>query len=95
MASNVSTHDLYYFVKNYKDGVAGVLGAIRPDIDHGLVKEAVAKIRHHFKTIDSSGSAQVVRFLELDDADDIAAVRRDVYEIMATFLAGVDSFNRQ
>lgn len=84
------SYDLYYFVKNYKGGLADVLTALKPDVKHGLVTEAIEKIRHHFQAVNSSGPSQVVRFLEIDDENEMNIVKRDVFETMQNLLSGVD-----
>ncbi len=79
------SYDLYYFVKHYKGGIPTVFEVLKPDLDHGLVKEAIGTMRTHFSSIDSPGPAQVARFLKLTD-EDRAVKMRDAYETMQELL---------
>lgn len=85
------SYDLYYFIKNYKGGATAVLEAIKPDIHHGLMTEALQKLRRHFKTMHASGPAQVARFLELADDVELATRQRDVFEVMNDFLSRAET----
>jgi len=85
------SYDLYYFVKHYKGGVEAVLNAIAPDLNHGLVKEAIKRIRQYYASTDSSGPAQVVRFMELENDPAGIILATDAFETMQALLSGVDS----
>ncbi|MFA7338358.1 MAG: hypothetical protein WC028_16350 [Candidatus Obscuribacterales bacterium] len=88
------SYDLYYFVKNYPGGLASVLKAITPDIDNGLFKEAIERIKQYYESTDSSGPAWVARFLGLTDNEEIAVQKMDVYQTMQALLEGIDSIRR-
>lgn len=84
------SYDLYYFVKYYRGGVDAVFEAIMPDLEHGLMKEAIERLRKYYQAPDESGPAQVARFLEIDDDIDRKVVMRDVYETIQALLERID-----
>lgn len=85
------SYDLYYFVKYYGGGVDAVFAAITPDLDHGLMKEAIARLRKYYSAPNESGPAQVARFLEVDDETDREVIMRDVYETIQALLERIDA----
>lgn len=89
------SYDLYYFVKYYRGGVEAVFDEIKVDLNHGLLKEAIGRLRKYYASIDESGCAQVARFLEVDDDDEAAVIRRDVYETITALLEKIDEFERE
>jgi hypothetical protein len=84
------SYDLYYFIRYYRGGGQAVLDELKPDIRHGLVTKAIAKIREHFESAGHAGPADVAKFLEVTDEDDAAVIRQRVYQTMLAFLEGVD-----
>lgn len=82
-------YDLYYFIKYYGGGVFAVLGALKPDLNHRLVIEAIETMRSNFASEDAAGPSQVVRFLELDE-DAAEITRRDVFETIHLLLQEID-----
>jgi hypothetical protein len=82
---------LYYFIRHYRGGGQAVLDELKPDIRHGSVTKAIAKIREHFKSADHVGSVDVAKFLEIVYEDEAAVIRQRVYQTMLAFLEGVDA----
>jgi hypothetical protein len=90
-------YDLYYFIRYYRGkGVPAILEAIKPDLHHGLMKEAVERMRKFFKSPDESGPSQVARFLEVqDDEEQAATIRQEVYQTINELLEGIDKINAE
>lgn len=88
------SYDLYYFVKHYKGGVAAVFEEIKVDLHHGLLKEAIGRLRKYYESTDESGCAQVARFLEVTEEDEAIVIRRDVYETITALLEKIDEYER-
>jgi len=86
------SYDLYYFVKNYKGGIPAVFEEIKVDLHHGLLKEAIGRLRKYYASVEESGCAQVARFLEVEDAEEASIIKRDVYETITALLEKIDEF---
>jgi len=77
---NKDAYDLFYTIKHYPGGAAAIAAALKPDLDNGLVKEALQRLRKDFASPESSGPADVANFLEADDNAERAIIMRDVFE---------------
>jgi hypothetical protein len=85
------SYDVYYTIKHYPGGIAAVMVALKPDLNHGLIKESVQLLRKTFASPDSSGPADIANFLEVDEEADRAVLMRDAYE---TFKALFDTIDK-
>lgn len=87
---NKDSYDLYYAIRHYPGGTAAVIAALKPDLNHGLVKEALKFLKKRFAAPDSSGPADIANFLEFNDEADRALVMRDAFETFKAIFDAVD-----
>ncbi len=73
-------YDIYYSVVHYPGGLDALVEAFRPHIDHGLVREGLAKIAAKFSSENDVGPKFVADFEEMTDPEDRALRQRDAYE---------------
>jgi len=80
-------YDIYYCVRHYPGGIAALIDDFRPHADHGLVREAMTKIRDKFATPAHIGPKHVADFYGVTDRETREMLMRDASErVMA--LAG-------
>jgi len=73
-------YDIYYIISHYPSGLDGLVKAFEPYKHYGLVKEGLGKIKSKFGGPENIGPVWVAEFMEIEDAEEIARVRRDAYE---------------
>lgn len=79
-------YDIYYIISHYPSGLDGLVKAFEPYKHHGLVKEGLGKIKNKFGGPENIGPVWVAEFMEIEDAEEIARVRRDAYEKVSYLL---------
>lgn len=90
-------YDIYYVVRYYPGGTAGLVDAFRPHLDSGLVREGLGKIRSKFMSVDHVGPRLVADFLEITDPEERAITERRAYEMIRAWLdaLGVDPWEER
>ena len=73
-------YDIYYCIDNYPGGLDAVVAEIIPFKKHGLVIEALEKIKKHFASVDHIGPVSVVNFNEITDPEEKEIEQRRVFE---------------
>jgi len=86
-------YDIYFMVSKYEGGVIAIAEEFRPLISNSLVREALAKLRRSFETIEHIGPKMVSDFEEIEDREEIARVRRDAFERVNALLDALDGMN--
>jgi hypothetical protein len=84
--SQKDAYDICYAVSNYPSGLDSLVKDFEPYKRHGLVTEGLGKIRSKFLSPEHIGPAWVADFMEVEDPDEIARVRRDAYEKVSRLL---------
>lgn len=79
-------YDIYYCLRNYPGGIDGLVEEFRPHIHHGLVREGLEQIAHHFASENHIGPKFVADFEEVMDSEEREILQRDVYERVSYLL---------
>ena len=61
-------YDIYYAVRNFPDGIDGLVEATRPLLDAPSARSGYSSISEKFRDIDDFGPETVRRFVEGSDA---------------------------
>jgi len=72
--------DIYYCIQNYPGGLDHLIGEFELYLEHGLVKEGLAKIAKHFASEKHVGPRFVADFEEIIDSEEREIRERDAYE---------------
>lgn len=89
-ADRKDAYDIYYVVNNYPSGIDSLIKAFEPHKDKDLVKEGLGKIRSKFRSPEHVGPTWVAQFLEIDDADEVERIKRDVFEKITHLIDKLD-----
>ncbi|HZT40866.1 MAG TPA: hypothetical protein VFA07_01690 [Chthonomonadaceae bacterium] len=79
-------YDIYYCIYNYPGGLEALAAEFGPYVNHGLVKEALAKIAEKFATPDHVGPIHVVNFEGLTESEERQIVQQDACERVKALL---------
>lgn len=82
-------YDVYFCLKHYPGGVERLAQAFRPHLEHGLVKEGLAKIAEKFVSIRAFGPQAVADFEGVRDQADRDLLTRDAFERAQALLAAL------
>jgi hypothetical protein len=83
-------YDIYYCIRHYPGGITALAEAFRPLAGHGLVREALGKIREKFATPSHIGPKHVADFYGVTDPDARAILLRDASERVMAWAAAVE-----
>ena len=81
--------DIYFCLLHYPGGIAALAEAFRPNLEHGLIREGIEKIRKHFSSLNHIGPKFVADFEEVEDTEERARIIRDAYERVQTLLVSL------
>jgi len=81
--------DIYYCLKNFPGGVRAVAEEFQPHRTHGLVREAMTKLREKFASPDHIGPKFIADFEEITDAETREGLQRDAFEQINFLLSQV------
>lgn len=84
--------DIYYCLKHYPEGLDPLVDAFKPFMNHGLVKEGLAKISEKFASEKHIGPKFVADFEEISDTEKRALLQRDAFERVNYLLQGISKF---
>ncbi len=73
-------YDLYYTIRHYPGGLPAIVAALKPDLNNGLVKEALQRLQKLFESPDAAGPADIANFLEAQEDEERAVIMRDAFE---------------
>lgn len=72
--------DVYYCLRNYPDGLDGIIEEFRDQVNNELVKEGLVKLADKFASIEHIGPKSVADFEEVTDKEAREYLIRDAYE---------------
>lgn len=84
--SEKDAYDIYFTIKNYPGGIKALVDYFKPHLSNRLVREGLEKICAKFSSIDFPGPVWVANFFEIEDSEERARVKRDVFERLKAFL---------
>lgn len=73
-------YDIYFIIKNYPGGIEKLTKTFKHIKSNKLVQEGLGKILAKFDSIDAIGPTWLVKFLDIEDDEEIDSIKRDVYE---------------
>ena len=73
-------YDIYFIIKNYPGGLEELAKTFKYVKSNKLVQEGLGKILAKFDSIDAVGPIWLVKFLDIEDDEEIDRIKRDVYE---------------
>lgn len=79
-------YDIYFLIKHYSGGVRELAKEFQVAENGKLVQEMKEKLAGKFASTDHAGPRDIADFLELDDDENIALIKRDVYEQIQALL---------
>lgn len=86
---NKDAYDIVYTIEHYSGGVSQLVSEFQVDLEHGLVKEGLNKIRNKFGSSDHVGPSDVADFKELEDADERKLCQQHSFQIVDELLAAL------
>ncbi len=72
--------DIVYCIREYPGGMDALVEKLRPMAQHGLMREALAKIAQHFASPEHRGPRHVADFEMETDPETREVIQRDAYE---------------
>ena len=75
-------YDLYFLIKHYQGGVIGLAKLFEDYKSLKIIIEMKEKLADKFASPNHAGPADVAAFLDLEDEEEIAFIKRDAYEQM-------------
>ena len=90
-------YDIYFVVKNYKEGLKKLADEFKPFLFNKLIQEGLGKIRAKFISIDMIGPKWAADFEEIEVEEERAIIQRDAYERVNEFLneLNIEEFSEQ
>ena len=79
-------YDLYFLIKHYQDGIDGLANLFEEYKDSKLILEMKEKLSEKFASPDHAGATDVAAFLDLEDDEEIAFIKRDASEQMKALI---------
>lgn len=79
-------YDLYFLIKHYQDGIDGLANLFEEYKDSKLILEMKEKLSEKFASPDHAGTTDVAAFLDLEDDEEIAFIKRDASEQMKALI---------
>ncbi len=73
-------YDIYTTITCYPGGVRALAKEFLPYQDRGLVRDMCQKLREKFASPEHAGSADIVSFMDIHDAEENARIRQDAYQ---------------
>jgi len=87
-------YDIYFVVKNYPGGLEELINTFKEIRLNKLIHEGLGKIYTKFDSVDAIGPTWLVKFLDIEDEEEIQRIKRDAYERISTLMkkVGVKKF---
>ena len=79
-------YDLYFLIKHYQDGVNGLAKLFEDYKSLNIILEMKEKLADKFASPNHAGPVDVAAFLDLEDEEEIAFIKRDAYEQMTALV---------
>lgn len=79
-------YDLVFLIRHFPGGGNAIVKLLRPDIENGLVLEALKNLREKFSSPDDYGPAAVAHFLGIDEKSERDIIRQQAFQTIDQFL---------
>ena len=79
-------YDLDFVLRNYPGSIEAIAQLMVPDINHGVVQEALSNIEMKFETVEHWGPLAIANFREVQDIDERTRTKRMAYELVQDLL---------
>ncbi len=79
-------YDLDFVLRNYPGSIEAIAQLMAPDINHGIVREALSNIDMKFQSVEHWGPLAVANFREIEDIDEHTRIKRMAFEIVQALL---------
>ncbi|MBI4533250.1 MAG: hypothetical protein HY711_04815, partial [Candidatus Melainabacteria bacterium] len=79
-------YDLDFVLRNYPGSIEAIAQLMAPDINHGVVREALSNIDMKFQSVEHWGPLAVANFREIADIDERTRIKRMAFEIVQALL---------
>lgn len=73
-------YDIYFLIKHYQGGALELAATFAEYVQLPTVQGMIQKLRDKFASPEYAGPADVANFMDLDDEEEIAYIKRDAYE---------------
>lgn len=71
-----------------------ITAALKPDLNNGLVKEALQRLQKLFESPDAAGPADIANFLEAQEDEERAVIMRDAFETLKSLFEAIAELQR-
>lgn len=82
-------YDLYFLIKHYQTGVDGLAKLFEDYKDSKIILQMKEKLAEKFASPNHAGPADVAAFLDLEDEEEIAFIKRDAFEQMKALIKSI------
>lgn len=82
-------YDLYFLIKHYQTGVDGLAKLFEDYKDSKIILQMKEKLAEKFASPNHAGPADVAAFLDLEDEEEIAFIKRDAFEQMQALIKSI------
>lgn len=82
-------YDLYFLIKHYQTGVDGLAKLFEDYKDSKTILQMKEKLAEKFASPNHAGPADVAAFLDLEDEEEIAFIKRDAFEQMQALIKSI------
>ena len=82
-------YDLYLLIKHYQTGVDGLAKLFEDYKDSKIILQMKEKLAEKFASPNHAGPADVAAFLDLEDEEEIAFIKRDAFEQMQALIKSI------
>lgn len=79
-------YDLYFLIKHYRGGIDALAKLFTSSRQTKIIEDMKKKLEEKFASPDHAGPADVAAFMDPDNEEDIAFLKRDAYEQMQALL---------
>ena len=82
-------YDLFFLIKHYQTGVDGLAKLFEDYKDSKIILQMKEKLAEKFASPNHAGPADVAAFLDLEDEEEIAFIKRDAFEQMQALIKSI------
>lgn len=87
-------YDIYCTINYYPGGVRALVKEFFPYREKVLVQEMCKKLNEKFASIEHSGAVDIVTFMDIQDAEECARIKQDVYQKIKYLTSGLEIHNK-
>ena len=82
-------YDLFFLIKHYQTGVDGLAKLFEDYKDSKIILQMKEKLAEKFASPNHAGPADFAAFLDLEDEEEIAFIKRDAFEQMQALIKSI------